>query len=158
MPISVFFALTEPSDPPLWVVLMIPVLFLVGFASLWCLVCWINSRMTGWSRLANRFPASEIPRGRRHSLLARVGYLGRDMALTFVEEEEGIYLAMTPVFAFGHRPIFLPWKEFHSPGPALGLFRRRLKLGIGNPEVGVLVIPESFFKDVFAPRIPARGD
>jgi hypothetical protein len=53
---------------------LIPVFVLIFFGGMWTLIPWLLSRIGGWSRLAERFPAPEEPEGRRfRSQSARIG-------------------------------------------------------------------------------------
>jgi hypothetical protein len=62
---------------------LIPVFVLLFFGGMWTLIPWLLSRVGGWSRLAERFPAPAQPDGKRfRSQSGRLGLVNYNHCLT----------------------------------------------------------------------------
>ncbi len=70
------------QDIPVWVVVLIPFAFLVVFATTWCLVMWILSRVSGWSRLMKSFDLAEEFLGFQNSACSRRSFTSRQFGKT----------------------------------------------------------------------------
>ncbi len=114
--------------------LLFPVFF-------WCATVWAIS-LSGWRSLAARYRTHErAPAGTRHfcymGINRWVGYKG---ALSVGMTSQGLYLAVWPIFRFGHPPLLIPWAEISAPSETW-LMRR---FSVGRPPVATL----SFYKDL----------
>lgn len=89
--------------------------FAVFFVSLWCLICYALSHMSGWQTLARCYPAASAPQGVSEGIgvatLNRVQY--KNTMFTRVTNE-GLYLSQLFFFAVGHAPVLIPWRAFHA--------------------------------------------
>jgi hypothetical protein len=127
--------------------LLVP-LFLVCFGGFWCFVTLLLSRVGGWSRLAERFPAPEQPEGRRfRSQSARLGLVNYNRCLTITISKAGLCLSMTPIFRVGHRPILIPWKEIHDVGTQKILWAEFVSFQVGSPTMAKLRLPKATFDE-----------
>lgn len=96
------------------------------------------SRMTGWYRLAERFPLQgDFPseRWRFKSATARFGSHYNN-CLTIAADPAGFYVAMPWAFRIGHSPLCIPWNEI-TVSRAKVLFWNivRFQFGRENPIV-----------------------
>lgn len=103
------------------------------------LLCLLLSRVSGWSQVARVFPASQVgsgePQGERfrwanarfHSLTPY------DNCLTIILADQGIYLRVFRLFAFGHKPIMVPRAEIEKVTTSRGLFKDRIELQLSSP-------------------------
>lgn len=68
------------------------------------------ARLSGWAKLAERFPADREPEGgnRFRGQYFRIGWCDYNGCLTIQVSPEGLYLAIWPIFV-GHRPLLIPW-------------------------------------------------
>jgi hypothetical protein len=77
-------------------------------------VIFLLSRVSGWSELADRFPArGPMPRP-RHWLGYAVlrGWIGYNGSLIVASDERGLHLAALPILASpSHAPVFIPWGQ-----------------------------------------------
>lgn len=92
----------------------------------------VIARLTGWARLAERFPADREPdeglcfRGQ----YMRLGWSDYNGPLTIRISPEGLYLAVWPILV-GHAPILIPWSEVRVTEE-----RRRRWIAVALVEVG----------------------
>lgn len=82
----------------------------LGFAAFWCVIIVLISFASGWQNLARYFRAVSKPAGQVF-VLQTCSINGADYkgALNFVVAEEGLYLAVLPIFRMGHAPLLIPW-------------------------------------------------
>ena len=89
-----------------WLVLLAPLLPLGVIVLL--------SRLSGWQRLSEHYPArADMPR-RRKSLGYGVfrGWIGYNGGLVVAGDDSGLHLAAMPVLlSFCHPRIFIPWSD-----------------------------------------------
>ena len=140
------------TDPPTWLIVVLPVAFLIGFVPFWCGVVWLSSRLSGWSRVAKHYRAADKPEGRFASAYGCIGW-GRHNSLQFHLAEEGLYVQMPAIFGCGYAPLFLPWKDLHSPQSSFNPLYKCVKLAIGHPRCGWLVVPKTFYEQNLRPRL-----
>lgn len=76
---------------------------------------WVLSRLTGWATLAREYTVDKEPEGDRRSWegirLRRFGYY--NSCVVMVLSPGGLYLRVFRPFAFGHRPLLIPWERIH---------------------------------------------
>lgn len=85
--------------------------FLAAFATFWCFVLWLISRLGGWSTMTETYPATVRPDGLHltgRSL--RIGFFTNyNGCLDVTLSPAGIYMVPWAVFRIGHKPILIPW-------------------------------------------------
>jgi len=120
------------EPPPFW-------LFL-AFPFLWIGVCYLLSRLAGWSRLAGRFAARTPPDGIRFWIESgKVGWVSYNNCLTIHAGPDGLHLATWLPFRFGHPPLLIPWRELRNVGSRkIWLLGEWLKLEVGSPSIATL--------------------
>jgi len=94
---------------------LIPILFPVFFVAIWCLVLFILSRVSGWSRLARRYEAHAIsiePVVRFAS--ARFGVTNYNGVLSIAADDRGFHLVPVRIFRPFHRPLYIPWSDVRA--------------------------------------------
>lgn len=129
-----------PSKPfpgsPEWLVPF----FILGFA---CLLLYIISFLSGWRRLARLYPAYNPPDGTRFRFKSgKVGWAGYNNCLTYCAGFSGLYMAVFPLFSFGHHPLLIPWGEIRSVEEKSVLFCSYAVLSIGTQEAVRVTIPK----------------
>jgi hypothetical protein len=135
------------SAPPVLFLLLIP-LFILFFTSLWCGISLLLSRVGGWARLAERFPAPEPPEGKRfRSQNGRLGLVNYNRCLTIYISKAGLSLLMTPIFRVGHRPMLIPWKEIHDVDTQRILWAEFVSFQIGSPTMATLRLSKAMFDE-----------
>jgi hypothetical protein len=90
-----------------------PLFFLVYFAALWSVVCYLISFIGGWYELGRLYAAERPFDGQKWyfqnaALRFAVGYHN---ILTIGVNTEGLYMAVFPLFRLGHPPLFIPWRD-----------------------------------------------
>lgn len=81
----------------------------------WCGILFVISRVSGWSRLAERYAASGPAPSKVHRFRsARFGWPGYNNCLTIGGDMRGLYLAMFPVLRQGHTPLYIPWHDVEA--------------------------------------------
>jgi hypothetical protein len=102
---SLWTSPTGTSHVPLFVILLVPIL--------WIVVGLVNSHLSGWASLAEHYRCDEGFSGDRlrfRSAAMRYGsHYGN--CLTMGANPQGLFLSMSVPFLVGHPPLFIPWSE-----------------------------------------------
>jgi hypothetical protein len=118
----------------------------VGFAALWCALCYFISFVTGWLALARRFKKQSEPYGEIrsagpffYSVYMRFwGHYSSVIRLTAASD--ALYVSILFPFRIGHPPLRIPWDEIRF-GRTKFFFRTFVVLTLGNQEKIPLRIP-----------------
>jgi hypothetical protein len=106
--------MNEPELPG-WLLGLFPIIWLAGFAGLWIGIAFLLSRLGGWSVLANRYPARQPFAGEIHrGCSGRLGIVNYKSTLALGAGEQGLYLSVPRIFAFGHPPLLIPWSDVRA--------------------------------------------
>lgn len=116
------------------------------------------SRLSGWNRLAERFPRT----GQAPKPLTIFGYavfrrwVGYNGGLIVAADDAGLYLSAWPVvFAF-HKPVFVPWREIASATARRVFWRTYYALELpGAPGVELALAKRAF--DLVRPWFAKAG-
>lgn len=131
-----------PAPLPLWAIPLLP-LGIVGF---FLLVSYLLGTVSGWRRLAAKFPA---PKGAAGS---GIGFCSASFdfgvsynnCLTLEATEHGLLVRVIPPFSFTHPPLLLPWETLRTEATRLLWFRRvRVGLVSGGEAVGSFSLAHS---------------
>jgi hypothetical protein len=110
-----------------------PIYFGIFFVAMWCLVCFVISRITGWSRLAEVYRARYMPESKLMRLVQV--YWGTVMVAgniyTVGADNDGLYLAVLFPFRVGHPPLLIPWQDIKAE-KVDGFLRPRVRLIFGD--------------------------
>ena len=125
-----------------------PIWFPIFFIIMWCGVCFLLSRLSGWVSLAQHFRFKQsFPAERKHFRSGMVGWVGYRSCLTVGINHEGLYLAVMPLFAIGSPPLFIPWRNV--TGIKKGgrfFFMEEGIIVVGNPHITTVRIPWQFIE------------
>jgi hypothetical protein len=106
---------TSPSLSPAIAI----VVFALFFVTLWCAVCFLLSRMSGWALLAKRFRADSLRP--EHTWIwqsARMRWsCNYNRCLTFGADPSGLYLSIMVLFRIGSPPLLIPWSAAKNKCP-----------------------------------------
>ncbi|MEM9659319.1 MAG: hypothetical protein AAF961_13250 [Planctomycetota bacterium] len=112
---------------------LIPLTIPLLLPTLWRkLMSWFAT-LSGWSRLAEQYPAGETPEGptfRRQSI--KVGRVSFNHCAIVIVTEEAVYIALQHIYGTMHPPLLIPWSEFHHVREEGGL-RKRFAADVGLP-------------------------
>lgn len=140
---------------PAWLVGAIIGGFLIIFPAFWCFIVWLLSRIGGWHRLAQRYPASrlsDLAISRRHrGLTGMVGVVRYRNILALDLTTDGFFLGVMPLFRIGHPRLFIPWHEITARKPRQVLWWKAETLSIGQPLIATITLPA----DLIPSGIPA---
>ena len=105
----------ESTDPPTYLILLIPLLFAIVFPLFWCFVCFITSRF-GWVQFASRYATEEAPTSPwRFGESARIGlFTNYNKVLNIALDDKGVFLELLVIFRPGHARLLVPWSEVLS--------------------------------------------
>jgi hypothetical protein len=85
--------------------------FAIGFPIFWMGVVYLVSRLSGWSSLAKRYPATRPASGQyfgwSSGRISRFSNYNHSINVTI--SSTGVHLETVFFFKFGHAPVFLPW-------------------------------------------------
>ena len=105
------------------------------------------SFLTGWRRLADRYPALRIPPApaTRFGFGVFRGWLGYNGALVVGCDTEALYVRTWWIFAWCHPAFVIPWREVTSIEPEGRGATARLRVRTsGAPDVDFALRPQTF--------------
>lgn len=117
------------DSPPLALIILFP----FAFVGMWLGVGTLLSEISGWARLARRFPGGPRPAGPR--ILGQVvgmGAVGENGITSIIASAEGLYLFSNPLFRFHRPPVMVPWTEVRNEGERGTLWWRSVGLDLGG--------------------------
>jgi hypothetical protein len=118
----------------LWVIPLLVVYF--------CFVLKMVAWLAGWSRLARQYRTSTLPDGTNLSMQSgRIGLIHYGNCLTIRVCTDGLYLAVFPLFRFGHPPLLIPWSDLHVLAVRDRWWGRDVTLTVGTPSITQLRLP-----------------
>jgi hypothetical protein len=89
-----------------------PYFFPFFFIFLWATVLFIVAYIGGWSRLAQYYQTQSKFEGKKWGFKSgRMGVTNYNGCLTIGANDQGLYLAVFPIFRVGHPPLFIPWYD-----------------------------------------------
>ncbi len=84
--------------------------FAALFVALWCGVCLLLSRVSGWHRLAQLYPGTATPGGQPFGPMGVLMGLARYKGCVVCHTgPEGLHLGVLRIFQLGHPPLLIPW-------------------------------------------------
>lgn len=110
-----------------------PIYFGVVFVVMWLLVLLFFSKITGWSRLAEKYRATTKPESKLMQAV-QVQWGSIMMAGNIYSigcTREGMYLGVLFPFRVGHPPLLIPWRDIKT-SKVTGLFKPLVRLDFGN--------------------------
>lgn len=118
----------------LWTIAFVPVF--------WMVMCLVVAQVSGWSRLAARFPASFEPfDGTRFRWqFLGIGACDYNGCVTLRASPEGLFIAVWPIF-FGHPVLLIPWSEMRVLEERRFLGFHVAKVEVGSPPLAILKLP-----------------
>lgn len=107
--------LSSDGYPPL----IFRLLFVVGFFVLWYGVHYYLEGVSGWRKLATRFPMKENSRAEtRLVFVACMGWVPYGIWMKVGFSDTHIYLRLM-WYAFFHKPLMIPWSSISKVTPVL---------------------------------------
>ena len=90
-------------------------LFPFVFIGWGALVMYMLSLMSGWRRLAQRYPARGEPTGTTFkSQSAKIGWVSYNNVLKFTIAPDGLSVSSWGPFRFAHPPFTIPWRDIYN--------------------------------------------
>lgn len=139
--------MNPPSDPsPPWLIPLIVAGFPLVFIPMWCGVCFLLSRIGGWSRLAEKYPGSATPTGAGFAgQVGRMGGVNYKAILTIHTSPDGLHLSVMKLFRVGHPPILIPWTEIHHAKLRRFFWSESVVFEAGSPRLAKVRLPKKIF-------------
>lgn len=117
--------------------------FFVVFAGLWCGVASLIGRLSGWSKLAERYRCTVKPDCQLMTWQSgKLGWGNYNNCLTLGAAHEGLYLSTQWLFRIGHPPLLIPWSELHYFEQKKLFFKSLVKMQVGEPKIATLTLPQ----------------
>ncbi len=143
-----------PADMPVWAIILIPLAFLVIFPCFWCFVMWINSHVSGWSRLAKSYRTDAPPKGKTWTgVRGMIGVVSYKGVLTCTTNETGLFIQPGALFKFGHPLLYIPWTDFYEGRKTSILWFEYVSARIGDPAKGRLRLAANVIEESEGRRI-----
>lgn len=113
-----------------------PQFFVIFFIAGWVSVLYLIALASGWDSLAKRFRFKGRFYGEIFSFRsARMRfYVHFGNCLDIGADESGLYLAVFPIFRFGHPPLLIPWSEVSVISGENGVIFKKRELRLGRAE------------------------
>ena len=128
----------------IWIVL----LSTVGFVVLWVLIIGLVSLSAGWWRLAQHYRDFDNYQGRKLRMRSgSFGWASYGGVLILGANFQGMYLAVNPLFAILHPPLFIPWNDIQTEEKK-GLFGKETTLTFAKTPNAKLTIPSKLMAQV----------
>ncbi len=109
---------------------------------IWISVSVLLSRLSGWGKLAQNFPATGQESGKTFRFQsAYVGWVRYKGALTFLLNSDGFGLSIMFPFRIGHSPLFIPWENFHNLKETRNFMFNAVTMEAGDPLIAKLTLP-----------------
>ena len=110
--------------------------------AIWAGVLVLIGKVSGWSRLAEKFRAEREPLdGTRFDWqFLRIGWCDYNGCLTIRVSPEGVYLAVWPIFV-GHLPLLIPWSELRLIEERRSRWFATAKFEVSSPPLVRLQLP-----------------
>jgi hypothetical protein len=125
-----------------FLVILIPLVF----AAVWGPLLFLMSVLSGWRRLAEIFPANDLPTGKRFAFQsAKLGWSNYGNCLTIYNSDAGLYISTILPFRLGHPPLFIPWSEMHDVRTSRTLWIEQVAFEVGSPSVATLALSKKIF-------------
>lgn len=120
-------------------------LFPLIFVGLWLVIVTLIGRLSGWTRLQNRFP--DRPEESLVIMRAQSGAMGGISAakanfsgcLRFDVCRTGLRVSVWKIFGPFQRPFFVPWGQITVSDASIFKFKRH-RFTFGTPRSGFLII------------------
>ena len=149
MNLTILLLASQPLPLPPWAVVLLVCGFPFVFAAIWCGVCLLISGISGWSRLAEKYPGSETPAGKCFSWQrGRMGVANYKNSLVIHTSPEGLHLAVMKLFRVGHPPIFIPWSDIHNATFQRLFWSETVAFEAGHPPLAKIHLRRDVFADV----------
>jgi len=118
---------------PYWFLIFVPLLVIA--------ILYFLSWAGGWRRLADRYRAVQKPDGKRFPVQsARVGWVNYNNCLSIRVTPYGLWIAVWPIFSFGHSPLLIPWPEMHDFRERRVFGWRFVSFSVGFPEIARMML------------------
>ncbi len=127
---------------------------IIGGVLLWALVLWTGIsalllRLSGWKRLAERYPLPHPPPPWTWcGQTLRVGAVRYRRCVSLARTPGGIWISDLKLFR--HPALCLPWPELHSPASCTVYGRPFVRLTVGRPAAATIDLPADLYRVLFA--------
>jgi hypothetical protein len=116
--------------------------FIAIIPAMWCFLLWVLSRLSGWSRLAQRYRAPATVVGESaHMRTGGFGVVNYHSCLCFRVNDDGIRIAVAFPLRLCHPPLFIRWDQFQQIAADPILYSHKVKMSIGRPAIASLTMP-----------------
>ena len=137
--------------------------FLV-FLTLWCIVCFMISLLSGWFSLSRRFRKQSAPYGETRSIglffsTVKMRYWSNYSGVVrMTAADDALYLSVFFTIRAGHPPLRIPWNEVQF-SRVRRFWRRFVVLALGTEERVPFRISERMARKLgIMGRIPETGN
>ncbi|MCG8649423.1 MAG: hypothetical protein MI861_06305 [Pirellulales bacterium] len=115
--------------------------YLLLIPAVWCVVSFLMSRISGWHRLARRYPDQPVRGDVARMRSGKIGGISYYSCLTFRASEQGLRVSVALPFRIGHRPFYIPWDEFHDIKHDTVMYSQKVCMTIGKPTLSRVTFP-----------------
>jgi hypothetical protein len=106
----------------------------------------ILAKVSGWTRLAARYPGADPPQGTNYTKqTVQVGAVRYRNCVTVCLSPQGLYLWARPTLS-KYPPVLIPWDGIQRVQETRLYWERALQLSVGNPQVATITVRMGLFK------------
>ena len=116
-------------------------------ALLWLVIRAVFARLSGWNRLAVRYPATNpAPAWTWHGQTIQVGPVRFRNCVSAATTHACLHLRSPALFGFP--ALSIPWTELHSPAQVRVYRREAIQLQAGRPPIGAIGLPRELYEQI----------
>ncbi len=129
---------------------LLPVILIIYFVALWCVVNLLLAYVSGWQKLAKKYKATQKPGGKAfRAQSGTIGVVPCSNSLHIQTNQEGLFVSITFLLRNGKPDLFIPWSEIRIVNRERGVRGNSssITIAIGNPPIGKMTLPSKIFDD-----------
>lgn len=106
----------------------------------------IFAKVSGWTRLAERYPAIDQPEGTKYTRqTVQVGAVRYRNCVSVCLSAQGLYVWARPLLS-KYQPVLIPWGEIQRIQETRLYGGRAIELSVGSPQVATITVRMGLFK------------
>ncbi|NJN71712.1 MAG: hypothetical protein HC799_02285 [Limnothrix sp. RL_2_0] len=122
------------------------IVFLIFFVSLWWLVLFLLTKLSGWDKLAERYGDRQPFQGQIfHFCSAYIGPVRYKSAIDIGISEAGIHLNPFIIFRLSYPPVLIPWHQISDFEEKSFWLMKYYVFNVGDSIITTIKVPSRVF-------------
>lgn len=116
------------------------ILFPVGFALFWMLICQLLSKLSGWKKLAQKYTSTKTSNFNiSHFGSCKMGLTNYNNCVKYGSDYMGLFIGVWMIFKMGHPDLYIPYQDI-KVGVINGKFLKYVEFQIGAENISMKVL------------------